>query len=293
MRAIYVARPVNPPEPVRAHLSTPAPVPPVTRICSYLIIGLMVVESAVGLLVHDIYPEARWAVAALRGNDLVTLVLVVPVFTVAVVRGRGSTRWLLVWLAGLFYGVYNFAYYAFGTAFNDIFLLHVATLAGSVLALVALITSLDVDAIAARVRRGRGDRVVAGYMALVGGGLAAAWTGLSVRFAITGELPRSVMPPNTVHLVYALDMSLLAPTFIAGAVLLWIRRPWGYVLGVSVNLFGAAYLLVLEFVGGFEADAQIRGTTWLSPPALGGALLCASAAAVLVRRISDMEPNLR
>jgi hypothetical protein len=99
------------------------------------------------------------------------------------------------------------------------------------------------------------------------------------------------MPPTAVHLVYALDMSLLAPAFLAGGLLLWRRRPWGYALGVAVNLFGAAYLVVLEFVGGFQANAGIATKTWSSPPALAGASLCAIGAINLLRRIPSGAPR--
>ena len=249
-------------------------------------VALIAVESLLGLAVHGLYHEDRWAIAALRGNDLVSLVLVAPVLGLAVARGRRSVRWRLVWLAGLFYGVYNFAYYAFGTAFNDVFLLHVATLALSTSALVALVADTDASSVAPITRSPRWVRWIAVYMLFVGTALAAAWGGLSLRFALTGELPHDVMPPSAVHLVYALDMSLLAPAFLAGGLLLWRRRPWGYALGVAVNLFGAAYLTVLEFVGGFQANAGIPGKTWVSPPALGGALLCALAAGALVRSVS-------
>jgi hypothetical protein len=246
----------------------------------------MAIESALGILIGGLYNEEPWAVAAFRGNDLVTLAVVVPFFGLALMRHR-SPRWSLVWLGGLLYGVYNFAYYAFGTNFNDVFLLHVATLALSIAALVALTAELDVAAIAAELIPHRVDRFIAGYMVMIAVALVTAWGGLSLRFASTGELPESVMPPNAVHLVYALDLALLAPAFLAGGLLLWRRRPWGYALGVAVNLFGAAYLLVLEFVGGFQANAGIQGSTWLSPPLFGGAALCAAAAVRLLGRYPD------
>jgi hypothetical protein len=252
------------------------------RVCSAAVVALMVIDSVVGLFVHGVYHEARWAIAALRGNDLVTLVLVVPVLALAVARADRSPRWQLLWFGGLLYGVYNFAYYAFGTTFNDVFLLHVATLNLSIVALIALAMRIDVGQLPVGQRH---DRVIAGYMIVVGAALLLAWGGLSLRFAVTGELPHDVMPPSAVHLVYALDMSLLAPAFLAGGILLWRRQPWGTALGVAVNAFGAAYLVVLEFVGGFEANAGIADKTWMSPPAIGGAILCSAAVASLLHRI--------
>ncbi|HZQ87551.1 MAG TPA: hypothetical protein VFA83_22085 [Acidimicrobiales bacterium] len=253
---------------------------------SALVLVLMVVESSVGYLVHGVYREERWAVAALRGNDLVTLLLVAPLFAVAVTRGRRSDRWRVVWLGGLLYAVNNFAYYAFGTTFNDVFLLHVSTLGLSIAALVTLTLDLPVQRVTAQVVPHRSDRAIALYMAAIGVALISAWGGFSLRFATTGELPHDVMPPTAVHLVYALDMTMLAPAFLAGGVLLWRHRAWGYVFGAAVNLFGAAYLVVLEFVGGFEANAGIADKTWISPPAIAGAALCALAAVTLLRRLA-------
>jgi hypothetical protein len=246
----------------------------------------MIVESLWGLLGPGVYgAEEPWAVAALRGNDLVTVVLVAPTLAVAAARADLWIGWELLWLGGLLYGVYNYAYYALGTQFNDVFLLHVATLALSIVATVALASALDTWRIDPRVTRGVVPRVVAGYMVVVGAAIVTAWGALSVRFALTGQLPEDVMPASAVHLVYALDLALLAPAFLSGGVLLWARRVWGVVLGVAVNAFGAAYLTVLEVVGGYQADAGIDGKTWFSAPAVVGALLCAGAAGVLLSRL--------
>jgi hypothetical protein len=219
----------------------------------------------------------------------VTLLLA-PLLAVAIARGPHSDRWALVWLSGLLYGVYNFAYYAFGTEFSDVFLLHVTSLATAIIGLIALASSIDAPALAGRFSPLRHRRLIAGFMVFVGTALVAAWGGLSMRFAITGELPEDVMPPTAVHLVYALDLSLLAPMFLAGGILLWRGAPWGWVLGASVNIFGAAYLLVLEMVGGFQAEAGITDKTWISPPAILGAALCALASVTLLRHLPRRAP---
>lgn len=255
---------------------------------------LMVVQSVLGLVVEGLYPEQTWAVAALRGNDLVTLVLAVPLLAgaTALSRRRPSTAAVVVWLGMLFYGVYNYAYYAFGAAFSDVFLLHVAALAVSAYALLMLGTSVDADVVALGVRGGTWARVVAAFTTLVGVALVGAWGTLSVRFALTGDLAEDVMPPEAVHLVYAIDLAVLAPAFLVAGVLLWRRVPWGAVLAAAVNVSGAAYLAVLWVVGGFQADAGIAGRSWASPVAIGSTLLCLLAALALlvpVRRAPPVE----
>ena len=249
-----------------------------------VLLGLMLVQSVLGLLVEGLYPEQAWAVAAFRGNDLVTLVLVVPLLAgaTALSRRRPTPAAVVVWLAMLFYGVYNYAYYAFGGAFSDVFLLHVGALATSLYALLMLGSSLDADVVALGIRAGRVAGVVAVFTGLVGVALVAAWGTMSIRFAVTGSLPEDVMPPSAVHLVYAIDLAVLAPAFLLAGVLLWLRMPWGAVLAAAVNVSGAAYLAVLWVVGGFQADAGIDGTSWASPVAIGSTLLCLAAALALL-----------
>jgi len=59
---------------------------------------------------------------------------------------------------------------------------------------------------------------------------------------------------------------------------------------VAINASGAVYLAVLWAVGGFQADADIPGTTWMSPVAIGSVLACAAATlALLVRPHGAVE----
>jgi hypothetical protein len=73
----------------RAPTTTAAAVsdPGARRVVAYVLSGLvaviMPVASIVGLLVSDIYHEDPWALAALRGGDLVTLAVVSPVLVEA------------------------------------------------------------------------------------------------------------------------------------------------------------------------------------------------------------------
>ena len=268
----------------RTTLLRPGPRLTAAWVVSTAVVVLMVVQGALGLAVTGLYPEQTWAVAALRGNDLVTLVLVAPALALALVLShrRPSSASVLVWLGLLFYGTYNYAYYAFGTAFNDVFLVHVAAFTGSTAGLVLLGSSIEATEVARHVVSGTRARVVAAFTMFVGAALLGAWGTMSVRFAVTGELPDDVMPPTAVHLVYALDMGVLAPMFLLAGVLLWRRLPWGAVLAVAVNVSGAAYLAVLWAVGGFQADAGIPGATWSSPVAIGSTLACTVAAAALL-----------
>lgn len=220
---------------------------------------LMVVASAGGLLVDGLYRDGPWAREALRGGDLTTIAIAAPVLiTSMLLARRGSRVAQAVWLGALAYSLYNYAYYVFGAAFNDIFVLHIALFSLSIAALVLAIANIDARAIAACFRDVRGTRLIGGFLAGVGVVLGGLWLFLAIRFALTGELIAG-LPPDGVHLVFAIDTSLLVPALVISGILLWRRTPQGYVLGTAMAVMGAIYQLNLLVAGVFQANAKVPG----------------------------------
>ena len=52
--------------------------------------------------------------------------------------------------------------------------------------------------------------------------------------------------PEAFKLVAALDLSLMVPALMTGGVLVWKRRPWGFVIATITSIQAALYLLVLS-----------------------------------------------
>lgn len=149
-------------------------------------IVLTAVAAAIGAMARGFYPDIPWASAALRGGDVVTVLVAVPIMTVAVLAARaGSVRARLVWAGMLGYAIYNYAYVVFGAAFNDLFLVHVAILSLSLWALICLLTAIASDGRAVPPASPVARRGVAAFYALVAGVLTGLWTYYSVRQAVT------------------------------------------------------------------------------------------------------------
>ena len=200
----------------------------------------MVIASAAGLLIDGLYTDGAWAREALRGGDLTTLAIAVPVLIGSLVFARrgSSSAAQAVWLGVLAYSVYNYAYFVFGAEFNDIFVLHIALFSLSIITLVLAVASVDIDAIAARFRGARGTMWIGGFLAVVGAILGGLWVFLAIRFAITGELMADI-PVDGIHLVFAIDTSLLVPALVMAGVLLWRRTTGGFVFGPTMLVMGA------------------------------------------------------
>jgi hypothetical protein len=265
--------------------------PPVLRpaaggiayVLSLFTAALMVVASASGLWTKGLYHESAWAAGALRGGDLVTLVLAVPVLVISAWWARrGSARAVLVWAAMLVYNVYNYTYMVFGTTFNRMFLAHIAILAASIWALVYVFGGLDVDSVAAGFSPRTPARPVAALFGLVTAVLGGMWGMAILRQAFTGHLPADPAGPAGLHMVYATDLTIFVPTLGVAAVLLWRRTNWGYVLGTVMATTSAAYLLNLAAAAYFQSRAHVAGIAAFSPLTAVLVLSFAAAAAAML-----------
>jgi len=251
-------------------------------VLSVLIAVLAVVASAGGLFIDNLYRDNPLVTSGWYGNDLVTLIVAVPVLVTALILAmRGSQRAQLVWLGMLDYTLYNYAFYLFGAAFNVLFLVYVALFALSIFALIFALVKLNVKEIRPQFRTDTPVKWIAGYMVFVATGLSVVYIAQWADFFITGQLPPIVtLTGHPTSVVFALDLSLVVPWFVLGAIWLWQRQPWGYVLAVILNVKGAVYMLALTATT--VSTVRAGASEDLSQVALWGIIGVASLIASLV-----------
>ena len=217
---------------------------------SVLIIILAILASAGGLLMDNLYRDNPFVTLAWQNTDLVTLVVAVPIFTIALILSwRGSQRAHLIWLAMVDYTLYNYAYYLFAAAFNWFFLVYVALFVLSIAVLILGLLDLDVNGISQKFRDSTPVKWISGYMLFVATSLTSIYLAMTVGFIVTGQLPAIVEKSgHPTNVVFALDLSLVVPVFVFAAILLWKRQPWGYVLAAISIVKGTIYNLALTMV---------------------------------------------
>ncbi|MFW6174766.1 MAG: hypothetical protein ACOC5K_03210 [Chloroflexota bacterium] len=122
------------------------PVPRVAVALS-LVVALLVLFSAGSgaLWWQDVYPlERESAATQAQGQDIVTVLLVLPLFLLSLfAAARGSLRGRLAWIGILAYFTYTYLSYSVGTPFNDFFHFYVAAYSLSLISLVIGVTTLD------------------------------------------------------------------------------------------------------------------------------------------------------
>ena len=260
---------------------------------SILVAILAVLASAGGLLLKGLYRDNAFVTTTWFGNDVVTLFLAVPILVVALFfSARGSLRAQLVWLGALDYMLYNYAFYLFGAAFNAFFLIYAALLGLSIFALIFGLVGLDVERIRQQFSGHTPVKWISGYFLFVAFGLGAVYLIQSIAFIATGQLPAIVtISEHPTNVVFALDLTLLIPWLVVGAVWLMKRRPWGYVLAGILSIKGPLYTLVLGVNSILVVNAGISQTSelplWGSLTVLGlavGALLFGNMKSVLIEK---------
>ncbi len=212
------------------------------------------VHSAVGAFFPLIFRDPPMSAGNAQGTDVIILFVALPTLVVSMfLTVRGSLRAQIIWAGVLSYLLYNSVIFAFDVAFNALFLLYIATLSLALWSLVALLVHVDVESIRARFASKLPVRAFAGYLLLI-----------SVLFFVTWMrqiVPAQFEPTTPVFLhgtnmltspVHVLDLGFTLPLGILGAVWLWQRKSWGYLLAglmLSMMTIETAGIAVDQFFG--------------------------------------------
>lgn len=205
---------------------------------------LMAMQAGLAMALPELYRDVGYVRETWFGNDLVTLALAVPVLaTGLLLERRGYVLGRLLWLGGLGYGAYNYAFYLFGAALNVFLPLYIVLVLLSVVSLILTLARTEPGAVPARFSPHTPVRLIGGYLVFVALGLSVVWLGLWAAY-IFANRPTPVTP-EAFKVVAALDLSVMAPALATGGLLLWRRRPWGYVIAAIAGIQGSLYLVVL------------------------------------------------
>jgi hypothetical protein len=203
--------------------------------------GERVVLNGAGLYRHDSVSVAAQALA----QDVVTLVVGIPLLLVSLLLFRqGSLRGRLLLTGTLAYFLYTYASYAFGAAFNDLFLLYVALFSLSLFATVMGFASLDIPDLPRCFSPRLPRKGIAIFLFVVAAFLLFAWLGRILPSQL-GHRPPVGIEGYTTLVIQVLDLGLIVPASALGGVLLLLRRPWGYLLASVVLIKGATLALAV------------------------------------------------
>lgn len=252
-------------------------------VLSVVILLLAAGASLAGLLVPGLYRDPEVLRPQLYGQDLVTLVVGLPLLVVGMAGvTRDSLRGRVLWLGALGYLIYTYATYAFGAVWNPLFLVYAALLGLSTYTFVLGLLATPPDAASRTLGPVVPRRTVSWFLMVAAAVFALLWLADEIGALVRGEVPRSVVamqvPTNFVH---AIDLAIVLPALAVSGWLLLNRRPWGYLFGpvllAKVVTLGAAVLAMAWFSArrGFTSD-PVLNTIFVVVTLFAAALLALS-----------------
>lgn len=257
---------------------------------AWLIVALAIVATSTGLFYQDggtffafttvrgetvqIYGQGLYhydtPIVALgnKAGDAVTLVLGIPLLVVSILFYRsGSLKGGLVLPGALAYMLYFYGSTAFGTAYNNLFIVYVALVSASLFALVIALTTIDLQTLPSHLSSRLPHRAIAIYLIVSGVVLMLVWLVLSVIPALLqGKAPPEVWNYTTV-ITIVVDEAFVVPALIISGILLLRRTPIGYLLTPTLLVFTVLLGMnltvagIVQLLGGLVTIGQFIGFT--------------------------------
>lgn len=242
--------------------------------------GETVTINAQGLYYYDTVSMA----AQQQGNDLVTLTVGLPLLGISAwLAWRGSLRGRLLLAGTLGFFLYTYMSMAMLTAFNALFLAYVGLFALSLIAFILSMMSFDLASLPNRFSDRLPRGWIAGLLFAVAGFLLLAWLGRIVTPMLSGEAP--ALENATTLVIQAMDLGLIVPLALLGAVLLLRRSPWGYLLASIAVLKFVTMGLAVSAMTIFMARRGVPESLGIMVPFLIITLLNLIMAGLLLRNV--------
>jgi hypothetical protein len=198
---------------------------------------LMVVASLAGLLFPQVLYQTENLSGAFIPNDVVNFLIGLPILlgSMALTRLRKLVG-LLFWPGALLYSLYNYIAYAVAMPMTVQFVGYLALVILCTYTIFLLVTSMDALAIQERLAGEVLERFGGGVLVGLGVLFFIMRAGIIVQ-AITGQ------GQNEAEAAVAIADLFIMPALVIGGLLLWQRKPLGYVSGAGL-LFQASMLFV-------------------------------------------------
>jgi hypothetical protein len=206
--------------------------------------GEEVTINARGLYYWDTVSSA----AQMQANDLVTLVLALPLLGISYwLTLRGSLRGKLLLTGTLGFILYTYITMCFGAAYNKLFLVYVALFSLSLFAFILSMMSFDLSALSTHFSEKLPRGWIAGLLFFAATFLSLAWLGRIAATFAPDAIP--ALDNTTSMFIQAMDLGIIVPVCILSGILLLRCHPWGYLLasvgltkfltlGIAVSLMG-------------------------------------------------------
>jgi hypothetical protein len=199
---------------------------------------LMTVFSGLGFLIPEVFYPDPGLLEQYLANDLVNIILGLPLFIAALLLMRKGKLFGLLLLPGaLVYVIYNYVGYALGRPWNWIAFINLVLVILSLITLVLLLKALDHQVVMDKLKGHVGEKA-AGWILVIFG---MAFIALAVS-TITAAIQEGTIPPLGENAVSVADI-LVSLGWVGGGITLLRKKPLGFSVGLGL-LVSASFLFI-------------------------------------------------
>ena len=204
--------------------------------------GVMIYNQ--GLYKYETISSAAQA----KANDLVTLVLGLPLLAVSTwLAFRGSLRGRLLLTGTLGFFLYTYVSLAFLVSFNAFFLVYTALYSLSLFAFILSMMSFDLETLPEKFSERLPRGWIAGLLFLIGAFLLLAWLRRILPPILQDQTP--LLENATTMVIQAMDLGLILPLAVLAGILLLRRSAWGYLLASVALMKGMTMGIAVSAMG--------------------------------------------
>lgn len=237
---------------------------------------------------HGLYQYETVSIAAQAiAQDVVTLLVGIPLLVVSMILfKKGSLQGKLLLSGTLAYFLYTYASFAFGAAYNILFLVYVSLFSLSLFAFIFALMEIDIPTLPKQFSSGLPRRTIAIFLFVVGSFLLLAWLGRIVPALLENQPPLGLESYTTL-IIQALDLGLVMPIAFLSGILLWKKSAWGYLLSAIVLIKGVTLALAVSAmaVNMILAGVQVSAGELIMFPSI--AIVSGGMTVVLLRNVTD------
>lgn len=264
-------------------------------VLTVIIIMLSTIACLGGIFWDSLYRDNEFVTSVWTGNDLITLLLAIPTAVIALIyANKRSIKALFIWIGVLWYMIYNYVFYMYGAAFNKFFLIYVFIFILSAIAFILLIVNFSKEELKKAIMEDRKVPVrrISAYLLFFATFIGLMWIVMSLSFVFTDVVPLGVtQTDHPTGVVFATDLSFLATPLIFGALLLWRKNYWGFVISTIIMTKCILYPLVL-MVGGIMAYRSTGQWDFFIPLYVALGVGCFICLLYLLKGLKPVDPKL-
>ena len=242
---------------------------------------------------HGLYQYETVSIAAQAiAQDIVTLLIGIPLLVISMIMfKKGSLQGKLLLSGTLAYFLYTYASFAFGAAYNILFLVYVSLFSLSLFAFIFMLMEIDIPNLPKHFSSGLPRRTIAVFLFVVGSFLLLAWLGRIVPALLANQPPLGLESYTTL-IIQALDLGLVMPTAFLSGFLLWKKNSWGYLLSSIVLIKGVTLALAVSAmaVNMIRVGVQVSIGELIMFPSI--AIISGGMTVVLLRNVSESATRI-